>query len=603
MQNRMLDPTNSPLTREQVEHVNRLVPTLSPDQLNWMSGYLAGLRGAMASNEQASVPAGAAERHTLTILYGSETGNAEALAQQAGEQAAARGIAVRVLDMAEYKQRELRNERLILVVTATHGEGDPPDTAADFHEFLHGRKAPRLADAKFAVLGLGDSSYEHFCQTGRDFDTRFEALGAQRLVDRLDADVDFDDAASRWIDSALDAFAEHVEESPTNVVAFTGGGAERAAASYDRRNPFQAEVLDNFVLNGRGSVKETRHIELSLEDSGLDYEPGDVLSLLPQNRDEVAAEILERLALSPEETVSADSGELTLAEALRHDYEITTLTPAFIGGYAELSGSSKLRELAKDGNRSELMRYIDGRQIIDVLTEFPVQGLDARTLLGMMRRMQPREYSIASSHAANPDEVHLTVATVRYESHGRTRQGVASGWLADHVEPGATVPIFLRRNKNFRLPTDPDAPTIMIGPGTGVAPFRGFLQEREVQGAGGDNWLFFGNPHFRTDFLYQTEWQGWLKDGLLTRMDVAFSRDGERKVYVQDRLRERGAEVYRWLEEGAHVYVCGDAERMAPDVHAALQDIVRQHGGRSADAAAEYVKTLQREKRYQRDVY
>ncbi len=604
MQNKMLDSANSPLTREQVEHVNRLVPTLSPDQLNWMSGYLAGLRGAVASNEQSATPAGAAERHTLTILHGSETGNAEGLAQQAGELAAARGVAARVLDMADYKARDLRNERLLMIVTATHGEGDPPDTAADFHEFLHGRKAPRLTDTRFAVLALGDSSYEHFCQTGRDFDARLDSLGAERLVERLEADIDFEGAAEQWIASALDAFAEHVEEAPSNVVAFTGGGTERQAPAYDRRNPFQAEVLENFVLNGRGSEKETRHIELSLEGSGLDYEPGDVLSLLPRNREEIAADLLERLALSPEETVSTAAGDdIPLTDALRHEYEITTLTPAFISGYAELAESGKLRELAKEGNRSELMRYLEGRHIIDVLTEFPVQGIDAKTLLGMMRRLQPREYSIASSHAANPGEVHLTVAAVRYESHGRPRYGVASTWLADAAEPGGTVPMFLRRNKNFRLPSDPDAPTVMIGPGTGVAPFRGFLQEREVQAAGGRNWLFFGNPYFRTDFLYQTEWQGWLKDGLLSRMDVAFSRDGERKVYVQDRLRERGAELYRWLEEGAHVYVCGDAERMAPDVHAALQEIVQEHGGRSADAAAEYVKNLQRDKRYQRDVY
>ncbi len=602
MQSKALDTSNSPLSDDQAEHVNRLVNVLSSEQLSWVSGYLAGRHAALAGNDPASGPAIAAERHTLTILYGSETGNAESIAEHAGELAEARGIATRVLDMADYKARELRDEHLLMVVTATHGEGDPPDPALDFHEFLHSRKAPRLDKARFAVLALGDSSYEHYCQTGRDFEARLEAPGAERLVGRLDADVGYEGAAEHWVAAALDAFAEHVQEAPSNVVAFTGG-TEREATTYDRRHPFQAEVLENLVLNGRGSMKETRHVELSLEGSGLHYEPGDVLSLMPQNREEVAAELLERFALSPEETVSAASGDMPLADALRHEYEITTLTPAFISGYAELAESGKLRELAKEGNRSELIRYLEGRDLIDVLTEFPVQGLDAKTLLGMLRRLQPREYSIASSHAANPGEVHLTVAAVRYESQGRPRHGVASTYLADVAEPGGTVPMFLRRNKNFRLPANPEAPTIMIGPGTGVAPFRSFLQEREVQGAGGRNWLFFGNPHFRTDFLYQTEWQGWLKDGVLDRMDVAFSRDGERKVYVQDRLRERGAELYRWLEEGAHVYVCGDAERMAPDVHATLQDVVREHGGRSADAAEEYVKSLQREKRYQRDVY
>jgi sulfite reductase (NADPH) flavoprotein alpha-component len=599
MQCKVLDTTNSPLTRDQAEHVNRLVTALSPEQLSWVSGYLAGLHGAVAGSER---PAVAAERHRLTILYGSETGNAAALAERVGELAAARGITVRVLDMADYKTRELRDERLLMMVTATHGEGDPPDPAAAFHEFLHSRKAPRLEGTKFAVLSLGDSSYQYFCRTGRDFDVRLQALGAKRLVDRADCDVDYEEAAERWIAAALDAFAEHVEEAPDNVVAFTSGG-QHPAPVYDRRNPFQAEVLENLVLNGRGSDKETHHIELSLEGSGLDYQPGDVLGVLPQNREDVVAELMEALALNPEESISTPAGEMPLARALRHEYEITTPTPAFIGAYVELAESNTLRELAREDQRMELMRYLYGRQVIDVLTEYPLPGLDAQTLLGMLRRLQPREYSIASSHAANPGEVHLTVAAVRYHSHGRLRHGVASTYLADRAEPGRAVPVHLRRNKNFRLPADPGAAVVMVGPGTGVAPFRAFLQEREVRGAGGRNWLVFGNPHFRTDFLYQTEWQGWLKEGVLDRMDVAFSRDGECKVYVQDRLRERGAEIYRWLEDGAYFYVCGDAERMAPDVHVALRDVVREHGGRSREAAEEYVKHLQREKRYQRDVY
>lgn len=602
MQSKALDTSNSPLTREQAEHLNRLVTALAPEQLSWVSGYLAGLHSAIAGNDALAAPAPSTERQTLTILYGSETGNAEAVARQAGEQAAARGLQVRVLDMADYKLRELRDERLLLIVTATHGEGTPPDTAAAFHEFLHGRKAPQLESTRFAVLALGDSSYEFFCQTGRDFDARLEALGAERLVDRVDCDVDFEKAAAEWIARALDAVAAHTEPAPSNVVAFTGA-VERQAPSYDRRHPFQAEVLENLVLNGRGSEKETRHIELSLDGSGLDYEPGDVLCLLPQNREEVVAELIDHLALDPEQPVTTPAGESRLIDALRHDYEIMLATPAFAAAYAEFTGAAQLLELTREERRQDLLRYLEGRFVIDLLTEFPASGLDAATLLGMLRSLQPREYSISSSHAANPGEVHLTVATVRYQHQGRLRHGVASGFLADQAAPGAAVPVYLRRNKHFRLPADPDAPIVMIGPGTGVAPFRAFLQEREVREACGRNWLFFGNPHFRTDFLYQTEWQTWLKDGLLTRMDVAFSRDGAEKVYVQHRLRERGAELYRWLEEGAYLYVCGDAKRMAPDVHAALCEVVRRHGGCSAEAAEDYVKALQRDKRYQRDVY
>lgn len=605
MASNALDSSNSPLTAEQAAHVRRLVEALEPEQLSWVSGYLAGL-GHAAGAEQAPAAAPEAAGDRLTILYGSETGNAERVAQQAAEQAAARGIPARVVDMADYKARELRDERLLMIVTATHGEGEPPDPAADFYELVHGRKAPKLAGAKFAVLALGDSSYELFCQTGRDFDARLEALGAERLAQRLECDVDFEDAAAQWITAALDAYAPHVETPAAErtggkVVAFTGPRAAPADV-HDRTNPFAAEVLENIVLNGRGSERETRHVELSLEGSGITYEPGDVLCVLPRNREQTVVELLEALAMDAGQTVATPSGDMRLGDALRREYEIATLTPGFVQAWAEHTGDDSLRAVAADDARSELMRWIAGRDVIDVVTEYPAD-VDASAFLGMLRRLQPREYSIASSLAANPEEVHLTVAAVRYESLGRARHGVASTYLADHAEPGERVDVYVRRNKNFRLPADAGTPAIMVGPGTGVAPFRAFMQEREVGGAQGPAWLFFGSPRLRTDFLYQTEWQGWLEDSVLHRLDVAFSRDQDHKIYVQDRMRERGAELYGWLEDGAHFYVCGDAERMAGDVHAALLEIVQQHGGRSAEAAAEYVKQMQRDKRYQRDVY
>lgn len=620
MRSKALNTSNSPLTEDQAQRVNQLVAALAPEQLSWVSGYLAGLNAQIAGAQSAGAPAGAvpdSDNERLTVLYGSETGNAEQLAQRVGELAQARGVPVRVLDMADYKQRELRDERLLLIISATHGEGEPPDPAADFYEFLHSRKAPKLAQTQFAVLALGDSSYEYFCQTGRDFDARLEALGARRLTDRLDCDVDYETAAENWIGTVLESVVERQGSAPSNVVSLPGGGSPgdglrsndlgdeeaRSGPRYDRRNPFPAEVLTNLCLNGRGSPRDTRHIELSLEGSGLAYQPGDVLCLIPRNRAEVVTELLHALKLDPEQRVQSDSGEVSLFEALQTDYEVTTLTPGLVQAWAERTGAHALKELVATDNRKALMAYLDGRHVIDLVTEFPLMDLNAETLLALLRRLQPREYSIASSQAACPDEVHLTVAAVRYESLGRERHGVASTFLADHAAPGETVSVYLRSNKNFRLPEDTGAPIIMVGPGTGVAPFRAFLQEREEQGARGGSWLFFGNPYFRTDFLYQTEWQRWLREGLLERMDVAFSRDGERKVYVQDRLRERGAEVFRWLQNGAHFYVCGDADHMAPDVHATLQEIVRDHGDLSQEDAAEYVKNLQREKRYQRDVY
>jgi sulfite reductase (NADPH) flavoprotein alpha-component len=609
MQPKALSATNSPLTEEQAAQLNSLVSSLNPDQIGWVSGYLAGVQamaeGAGAATQPVAAADPVAEPSTLTILYGSESGNAEGLAHDAGERAKEKGLPVRVMDMADYKQRELREEQLVLVVTATHGEGDPPDPATDFYEFVHGRKAPKLEGTKFAVIALGDSSYEHFCQTGRDFDKRLEELGAERLRDCLECDVDFEAPANEWLPPALDAFLEHSGGGgqADNVVPMPGQEAGTAKPQYDRKNPFPAEVLDNICLNGRGSERDTRHIELSLEGSGLDYKPGDILGVVAENRDATVDAIIDKLGLDPAVNVATDEGDKSLRDALKFDYEITTLTPGLISAYAELADADELRALAGEDNRKALTAYMSERQLVDVVTEYPVEGMDPQNLVGMLRRLQPREYSIASSHEANPGEVHITVAAVRYERDGEPRYGVASTYLADDIEPGSTVPVFIRANKNFALPDDPNAPTIMVGPGTGVAPYRAFLQEREEHDAPGANWLFFGNRHFRTDFLYQIEWQKWLKEGVLDRMDVAFSRDGAEKVYVQDRLREHGADVYQWLEDGAYFYVCGDAEYMAPAVHQALIDVVSEHGGRSPEAAEEYVKQLQRDKRYQRDVY
>jgi len=599
MQATPLKDWNSPLTPEQAELLERLSATLTPEQARWISGYLAGAHGAVAESGEPAAQTGA----PITILYGSETGNAEALAEQFRRQAESRGLAARTCDMAEYRTRELKNERLILVVTATHGEGDPPDPAESFYRFLHSRKAPKLEGAKFAVLGLGDSSYEHFCQTARDFDARLEALGAERIHARVDCDVDYEDTADEWIPKAIDAFAAHADAAPNdNVVAF-GPTQARQQPVYDKSNPFRAEILENLVLNGRGSDKETRHIELSLADSGINYEPGDALCVVPENRSAAVAELIEALGLKPDARVTTRNGENSLEAALLREYEITTVTPPFIEAYAELTDSGALQGLAGDADRKPLIAYANERQVIDVVLEHPPAAMDAQQFIDTLRRLRPREYSIASSCNANPDEVHLTVAAVRYHSDNGYREGVASTYLADRLEPGDSVPVYVQRNKNFKLPTDPAAPVIMVGPGTGVAPFRAFLEEREHQGADGSNWLFFGDRRFRTDFLYQIEWQRWLREGVLHRMDVAFSRDGQEKVYVQDRMREHDSDLFAWLEAGAYFYVCGDAEQMAPDVHQALIDIVREESGRTEEQARDYVRQLQSDRRYQRDVY
>ena len=602
MATRLLTESNSPLTHEQAQQLSALVSDLRSDQLSWLSGYLAGIAaagdaGSPAVARTATEPTEAPE---LTILFGSQTGNAEGIARQAAERAEARGFRPRVIDMGDVKKPQLKGAGRLLAIVSTHGEGDPPDSAIELHELVGSKKAPPMKDTKFSVLALGDTSYEHFCQTGRDFDQRLEALGATRIHPRTDCDVDFDDAAEAWIEGALEAFGAELDAPPSNVVRFGPVGAP-SRSEWSKKNPFPATLLENLVLTGRGSEKETRHVELSVEDSGLQWEPGDSLGVLPRNAPEDVDAVAAALGFSGDERVEGPRGEVTLQEALTHDFEITTLTRPFLQGWAELAGSAELSTLLADDNRDGLRAWMWGRQIVDVVQNWPLE-LSAQQFVERLRKLPPRLYSIASSHAANPDEVHLTVAPVRYRAHGRERVGVASTWLADRVDDDGSVPVYVDQNRNFRLPGD-DTPIIMIGPGTGVAPFRAFLEERDTRGAQGRNWLIFGEQRFRSDFLYQREWLRWREAGLLDRIDVAFSRDQASKVYVQHRIREHARDIYGWLNEGAHVYVCGDAERMAPDVHQALIEAIASEGGLSADDAGAWLGQLQKEKRYQRDVY
>ncbi|MCG7602024.1 assimilatory sulfite reductase (NADPH) flavoprotein subunit [Halomonas sp. McH1-25] len=594
--------TNSPLSADQAQRLNEALAGLSTDQMTWLSGYLAGLSAQSTTTPPPPHTAGEPSAPEIVVLYGSQTGNAEGVAEQAVERAKARGFPVRLADMADFGKKELKEPLNLMVVVSTQGDGDPPDTAEGFYEFMHGRKAPKLDErTRFAVLSLGDSSYEHYCQTGKDFDARLEALGASRIHDRTDCDVDYEETAERWIEAVLDRYAE-LSGGPdrANRIQATAAASPSQEAAYSKKNPFQAEVLESVVLNGRGSDKETHHIELSLEGSGLSYEPGDAIGIVPQNDPRYVDELIDRLRMDAD----CDLGDgRCLRDALLTEYEVTTLTRPFLEHWAEVSEAAELRRLMDQESRNELRDWIEGRHIIDVIEHFPVERIDAETLTKALRKLPPRLYSIASSYQADPDEVHLTVGIVRYETHGRSRGGVTTTYLADRIKPGDSVPIYVDRNKNFKLPQNDDTPIIMVGPGTGIAPFRAFLQERDERDAQGRNWLFFGDRHFRSDFLYQSELLNYRKKGLLNRLDVAFSRDQANKVYVQDRMRENARELYAWLQEGAHFYVCGDGERMAADVHRALIDSVRDAGGFDDDGAAEYVRELQQAKRYQRDVY
>lgn len=593
--------TNSPLSADQASHLNEALGRMDRDQMTWLSGYLAGLTASGAASGAgagASSAAATAALPEITVLYGSQTGNAEGVAELARDRALARGFNVRFVDMADMGKKDLKDPANLMIVVSTQGDGEPPDTAIGFHELISGRKAPRLDGHRYAVLGLGDSSYEQFCQMGKEYDARFADLGAERIAERVDCDVDFEEPAEAWIEDILSRFATlaGATEGATQQAPATGAGEN----PWSKKNPFYAEVLDSVVLNDEGSDKETRHIELSIEGSGLSYEPGDALGVVPQNDPAHVDELLERLGIGPESPLENGT---PIRDALVSEFEVTTLTRPFLEKWAELGDNPELRRLLSEEAREEFRTWSYGRHIIDAIETFPVEGLDAQAFTQTLRKLPPRLYSIASSYNADPDEVHLTVGVVRYSSHGRARNGVTTGYLADRVQPGDRVPVYIDRNKNFKLPHDPHAPIIMVGPGTGVAPFRAFMQEREDAGADGDNWLFFGDRHFRTDFLYQAEWLNWREKGLLTRLDVAFSRDQTEKVYVQDRLREQGAALWQWLERGAHFYICGDGERMAADVHKALLDVVQQYGGHDEESAAGYLRDLQQAKRYQRDVY
>jgi sulfite reductase (NADPH) flavoprotein alpha-component len=593
-----------------LSELNGLAGRLDQQQLWWASGYLAGLAAASAGPAAAGMALPAAEAAPLptwTVFYASETGNSRGIAAELAAAIQGLGFESKTADLADYRPAQLRKETRALFVVATHGLGDPPDGTEPFFEFIEGERAPRLEGLEFSVLALGDSSYEDFCETGRQLDARLEALGARRIEPRVDCDVDFESASATWQHAVL----ERVKTDAGRAGAESAGrGASSqphlvpvTPAAYSRRNPFAATVLANQPITGIGSSKDVRHVVLSLEDSGLTYQPGDALGVWPTNPPALVAQYLHLLSLGADDRVTIDDETLALGEALAHRLELTLLGRNFLEGYAQRFDIAPLAALLAADARAELNAYLANRQVIDVLADHPV-AMDAQDLADVLKRLTPRLYSIASSLTANPDEVHITVGVVRYDSYGRPHYGSASNYLA---EAGETVPVFIAQNPRFRLPAD-DVPVILIGAGTGIAPYRAFLEERDVRGASGDNWLFFGDRNFDTDFLYQIEWARLRKQGLLTRHDVAFSRDQAEKIYVQDRLRERGADVFGWLEQGAHVYVCGDANHMAPDVHQALLDVIeaglkRGGGVRDRDAAEAYLDSLKQQHRYLRDVY
>ncbi len=582
----------------------------SPEQRAWLNGFFAGLFSRSGSPVAASASEPKALQ-PLTILFGSQTGTSESLAKRAAKEAGKRGFAPTVVDMSQTDIAKLASEKNVLVITSTYGDGEPPDNAKSLWESLAKDDAPSLANLRFSVCALGDTNYAQFCRCGQDFDTRLEKRGAKRIADRSDCDLEYDEKFTKWLDASLNALG-----APTSPPASAAPIENRESkienhsdSLYSKKNPYASLLLTSRNLNGAGSAKTVHHIEFDLANSGLVYEAGDALGVIPHNCPEHVADILTALGFDGEEAVpSLDNSPIALRQALTTVYDLGKPSPDLLAAIAKKLSASTPASVPTTNSQLPTTAVAAAsaapHHVIDVLHAYPDAKFTATEFVSLLKKIQPRLYSISSSPKAATGQVHLTVGAVRYDLHGRPRKGVCSTFLADRAKPGETrIGVFVHSNKAFRPPANPDAPMIMVGPGTGIAPFRAFLQERAATGAKGKNWLFFGDQKAATDFLYQDELTALQKSGVLTRLDTAFSRDQQEKIYVQNRMLQAADELYAWLEAGGHFYVCGDASRMAKDVDAALHKIVELAGKKSPEQAAAYIQNLKTTKRYARDVY
>ena len=595
------------------------IPESAPfnaEQRAWLNGFLAGLfsqvpGGAPASQLNATPPKAG---EPLLVLFGSQTGSAEGLARKLAKESEARGFTPKLAALNDFESAGLTTAKKAVIISSTWGDGEPPDNAVNFWNWIKADSAPRLENLHFAVLGLGDKNYSDFCGASKKFDARLEALGARRLASRGECDVDYENPARTWIDGLWDKLSEGGAGSPQPIVATNGANGAHGVTrptgeangatlpAYGKSNPFPAKLLKNVLLNKTGSGKEVRHYEIALNGSGLTYEAGDALGVVPVNCPALVDDVIAALKADPNENVKFGNNIMSLREALTHHFDINKPSQEMLAAIAKAAPQSELAALITPEKREDLKKWLWGRHVVDLLELLPVP-IPVAEFVSLLKRLVPRLYSISSSPKAHPGEVHLTVGAVRYESHGRVRKGVASTFLADRVGDTEFVKVFVQPSHGFKPPINGDTPMIMVGPGTGIAPFRAFLEERQATGAKGKNWLFFGDQKRDADFLYDELLTDWAKSGLLTRLDLAFSRDQEQKIYVQDRMMEGAGELWAWLEAGAHFYVCGDASRMAKDVDAALHKIVETAGGKSVDEAKAYVAKLKSDKRYQRDVY
>jgi len=587
----------NPFNEQQLAVLNQLLPGLTKDQILWLSGYLEGrlaVEGEVVMPPNEIMVVQSESTNNLTILYGSETGHSHSLAEKLAEKAANRNINAQILSMYDFNYKKLKEEENVAIIVSTHGEGEPPDMAEDFYKYVTGTRAPRLENLSYSVLALGDKTYKYFCKTGEDIFSALKSLGAFPVSSIVKCDVDYERDADLWMNNFLVNLTPAVTVAPTESEVVAG-----TFENFSKTNPYMATVLEKVKITGQDSDKEVYHLELSLEGSGLEYEPGDSVGIFTKNPDVLIEQILEKTGFDPEQKVDVNGEEYSVKDALTYHLEITILTFDLLRKYQEKTQNSALQELIDDDKLSD--EYLYGHDVLDLLEDYPFNW-NANKLVEILRPIPPRLYSISSSMESVGDEVHATVSVVRYERKKRLRNGACSSHLADEIEIDEQIPIYIDKNPSFKLPPN-GSKIIMVGAGTGVAPYRAFMQHRESLGLKGDSWLFFGDRRFSSDFLYQIEWQKLLKSEHLAKLDVAFSRDQKEKIYVQHKLKENQKEVFEWIENGAHFYLCGDMKYMAKDVNKTLLEIIQIQGGVSEEQAEKYVKNLKREKRFQTDVY
>ncbi|MFK8011865.1 MAG: assimilatory sulfite reductase (NADPH) flavoprotein subunit [Marinicellaceae bacterium] len=581
----------SPLAPEQLNKVNLAVQDLDANQLLWVSGFIAGLSGQHKTETKINPSS------QLTILYGSQTGNGKRLAQDYSQKCESLNINCQLISLADYKPRNIIKEQYIVMIVSTHGEGDAPDDAEIFYEYLFSKKAPKLENLKYSLLALGDSSYEKFCQTGVDIDLQLQKLGATPVVNRIDCDLEYEDSFSIWQEKTHDYFSSNIKSTESNVTSLSLLKPQKTS-QFNRNITYSSEILTIQRITSDASVKNVCHIELDIEGSNIQYNTGDSVGIVVKNSHESVDALIHSGGFNSNKTITYKNNKLLFKDQLR-SLEITLLSKTFLRFYASLLESDSFTEIID--NHTVFQDFVQTRQLSDVLREYPTL-IEEQQLVDNLNKISPRLYSIASSQIKNPDEVHLTIALVESKTiHPNT--GLVSGLLCEQLKEGDSVEIYVEENNNFKLPENNDVPIIMIGAGTGIAPFRGFLQERRDLKATGENWLFFGNPSFDNDFLYQLELQKYHKENLLTQIDLAWSRDQKNKIYVQNKVKQKAAEIWQWLEKGAHLYICGNKDQMAKSVENELISLIKKYGKMNTENAKKHLTHLKRTKRYQKDVY